>query len=67
MKINIIDEADRQQTLSYIKGFKTGRNNTITQIIDAKTHGVPFKKIYKTIHEIYKKEVQHDANINHEY
>lgn len=65
MQIPIIDEADRQQTLSYIKGFKTGRNNTITQIIDAKAHGVSFKKIYKTIHEIYKKEVQNDANIHH--
>ena len=63
MKINIIDEADRQNTLQYIKGFKTGRNNTIANIVHAKQSGQSLKSIYKVIKEIYRKEI--DANINH--
>ena len=64
MKINIIDEADRQKTLEFIKGFKTGRNNTIANIVHAKQSGQSLKSIYKTIKEIYKAEVL-NADINH--
>ena len=63
MKINIIDEADRQNTLEFIKGFKTGRNNTIANIVQARQSGQSLKSIYKVIKEIYRKEV--DASINH--
>ena len=64
MKINIIDESDRQNTLQYIKGFKTGRNNTIANIVNAHESGQSLKSIYKVIKQIYKTEVK-DANINH--
>lgn len=63
MKINIIDEADRQNTLKFIDGFKTGRNNTIANIVHAHDSGQSLKSIYKVIKEIYRKEVK-DANIN---
>ena len=63
MKINIIDESERQQTLSYIKGFKTGRNNTISNIVTAHESGQSIKSIYKVIRKIYKEEI--NANINH--
>lgn len=64
MKINIIDESDRQNTLKFIKGFQTGRNNTIANIVHAHDSGQSLKSIYKVIKEIYRKEVQ-DENINH--
>lgn len=64
MQISIIDEADRQQTLSYIKGFKTGRNNTVANIVNAHESGQSLKSIYKVIKKIYKTEVN-NANINH--
>ena len=64
MKINIIDESDRQQTLKFIKGFKTGRNNTIANIVQAHQSGQSLKSIYKVVKEIYRKEAK-DANINH--
>ena len=63
-KINIIDESERQQTLEFIKGFKTGRNNTIANIVHAHDSGQSLKSIYKVIKEIYRKEVK-DADINH--
>ena len=62
-KINIIDESERLQTLEFIKGFKTGRNNTIANIVHAHDSGQSLKSIYKVIKEIYRKEVK-DANIN---
>ena len=64
MKINIIDESERQNTLQYIKGFKTGRNNTIANIVHAHDSGQSLKSIYKVIKQIYKTEVK-DADINH--
>lgn len=64
MQIPIIDESNRQQTLAFIKGFKTGRNNTIANIVHAQDSGQSLKSIYKVIKEIYRKEVK-DANINH--
>ena len=64
MKINIIDESDLQQTLEFIKGFKTGRNNTIANIVHAHDSGQSLKSIYKVIKQIYKTEVK-DADINH--
>ena len=64
MRIPIIDESDRQQTLEFIKGFKTGRNNTIANIVHAHDSGQSLKSIYKVIKEIYRKEVK-DASINH--
>ena len=66
MQIPIIDESDRQQTLSYIKGFKTGRNNTVANIVNAHESGQSLKSIYKVIKKIYKTEVN-NANINHQY
>lgn len=62
-KINIIDESERLQTLEFIKGFKTGRNNTIANIVHAHQSGQSLKSIYKAIKEIYRKEIK-DANIN---
>lgn len=64
MKINIIDEADRQNTLQYIKGFRTGRDRMVACIVEAHDSGQSLKSIYKVIKEIYKKEVK-DAGINH--
>lgn len=64
MKINIIDEADRQNTLKFIGGFKTGRNNTIANIVNAHESGQSLKSIYKVIKEIYRKEIK-GANNNH--
>ena len=64
MKINIIDESDRQNTLQYIKGYKTGRDRMVTCIVEAHQSGHSLKSIYKVIKEIYIKEVK-DANINH--
>lgn len=66
MKINVIDESDRQQTLEFIKGFKTGRNNTIANIVQAHESGQSLKSIYKLIKKIYKTEVN-NANIHHEH
>lgn len=66
MKINIIDESERLQTLEFIKGFKTGRNNTIYNIIQAHESGQSLKSIYKVIKKIYKTEVN-NANIDHEH
>ena len=63
-KINIIDESERLQTLEFIKGFKTGRNNTIANIVHAHDSGQSLKSIYKVIKQIYKTEVK-DADINH--
>ena len=64
MKINIIDESDRQNTLKFIKGFKTGRNNTIANIVHAHDSGQSLKSIYKVIKDIYRKEVKGES-INH--
>ena len=64
MQIPIIDESDRQSTLQFIKGFKTGRNNTVANIVHAHDSGQSLKSIYKVIKEIYRKEVK-DASINH--
>ena len=64
MKINIIDEADRQNTLQYIKGFRTGRDRMVACIVEAHDSGQSLKSIYKVIKEIYRKEVK-DASINH--
>ena len=64
MQIPIIDESDRLQTLEFIKGFKTGRNNTVANIVNAHESGQSLKSIYKLIKEIYRKEVK-DAGINH--
>lgn len=63
MKISIIDESDRQNTLQFIKGFKTGRNNTIANIVHAHDSGQSLKSIYKVIKQIYKTEVK-DEGIN---
>ena len=64
MKINIIDESDRQNTLQYIKGYKTGRDRMITCIVEAHQSGYSLKYIYKVIKEIYRKEIK-DASLNH--
>lgn len=64
MKINIIDESDRQNTLQYIKGYKTGRDRMVACIVEAHDSGHSLKTIYKIIKEIYRKEVK-DADINH--
>ena len=66
MQIPIIDEADRQNTLKFIEGFKTGRNNTLANIVNAHESGQSLKSIYKLIKKIYKTEVN-NANINHQY
>ena len=55
MKINIIDEAERQATYEFIKGFKTGRNNTLANIVNAHDSGQSLKSIYKVIKQIYKR------------
>ena len=64
MKINVIDESDRQNTLQYIKGYKIGRDRMVTCIVEAHQSGHNLKSIYKVIKEIYRKEVK-DAGINH--
>lgn len=64
MKINVIDESDRQNTLQYIKGYKTGRDRMIVSIVEAHQSGHSLKSIYKVIKEIYRKEIK-DASINH--
>lgn len=64
MKINIIDESDRQNTLQFIKGFKTGRNNTIANIVHVHDSGQSLKSIYKVIKQIYKKEIINENNNN---
>ena len=63
MKINIIDESDRQNTLQYIKGYKTGRDRMVACIVEAHDSGHSLKTIYKVIKEIYRREIK-DANIN---
>lgn len=63
MKINIIDESVRQNTLQYIKGYKTGRDRMVISIVEAHQSGHSLKSIYKVIKEIYIKEVK-DANNN---
>ena len=64
MKINVIDESDRQNTLQYIKGYKTGRDRMVTCIVEAHQSGHSLKSIYKVIKEIYRKEIK-DASLNH--
>lgn len=64
MQIPIIDESDRQNNLKFIEGFKTGRNNTVANIVNAHESGQSLKSIYKVIKKIYKTEVN-NANINH--
>ena len=63
MKINIIDESDRQNTLEFIKGFRTGRDRMVACIVEAHDSGQSLKSIYKVIKEIYRKEIK-DADIN---
>lgn len=53
MKINIIDENDRQQTLKFVKGFQTGKANTIANIIHAHESGQSLKSIYKYLKKEY--------------
>ena len=64
MRINVIDESDRQNTLQYIKDYKTGRDRMVVCIVEAHQLGHSLKSIYKVIKEIYRKEVK-DADINH--
>ena len=64
MKINVIDEAERQATYEFIKGFKTGRNNTLANIVNAHDSGQSLKSIYKVIKQIYRKEVIDENNNN---
>ena len=64
MRINIIDESERQQTLKFIKGYKSGRDSMTMWIIEAHQSGQSLKSIYKLLKEIYRKEVK-DAGINH--
>lgn len=64
MKINIIDESERQQTLSFMKGFETARRNMIFNIVTAHEGGQSLKSIYKHI-KLKNKEYQANANINY--
>ena len=54
MKINIIDESQRQQSIAFFKGFQTGVFNTLSSLIKAREGGLPLSKLYKTIQSNYK-------------
>lgn len=62
--IPIVDEAERQQTLAFMKGFETARRNMIFNIVSAHEQGQSLKSIYKHI-KLKNKEYQINANINH--
>lgn len=67
MKINIIDESQRQQSIAYFKGFQTGVFNTLSSLIRAREGGLPLSKLYKTIqsnYKVYKKRYEDEANNN---
>lgn len=64
MKINVIDETERKCTYEFIKGFQTGRNNTLSNIVNAHDSGQSLKSIYKVIKQIYRKELISENNNN---
>ena len=53
MKINVLDYYDQQLTLKFIKGFQTGKANTIANIIHAHESGQTLKSIYKYLKKEY--------------
>lgn len=65
MKINIIDENARQQSISYFRGFQTGVFNTLSSLIRAREGGLSLSKLYKTIqsnYKVYKKRYEDEDN-----
>ena len=67
MKINIIDESDRQQSIAYFKGFTTGVYSTLNSLIKLREGGAGLKILYKTIltnYKVYKKRYEDEANNN---
>lgn len=66
MKINVIDESERQQTMSFVKGFETARRNMLFNIVSAHEQGQSLKSIYKHI-KLKNKEYQTNANIDHKH
>lgn len=65
MKINVIDESERQQTLSYFKGFRTGVYSTLHSLIKLREGGAGLKMLYKTIQtnfKVYQKRYEDENN-----
>lgn len=67
MKINIIDESERQQSEAYIKGFGKGVENTMRNIVKLKENGVSLKRIYKIIKIKLNGGIYNDAYLNHKH
>lgn len=65
MKINVIDESERQQTLSYFKGFTTGVFSTLQSLVKLREGGAGLKILYKTIlsnYKVYQKRYEDENN-----
>lgn len=56
MKINIIDAAERDRSISYFNGFNTGVFNTVSSIVEIRQKGLSLQKLYKLIEKKYKQE-----------